>query len=140
MTPTSTNSTGFTLSLSQDEKQFLLLELPSLRPLAFVQSIRTPDLCFITLPAQVVEPGYQLNLQPADIEALGYTQAQPPRMGQELLCLAPLGVGAAFQEVQHGRGHRQVSLAQPGRELASVRASARGADDRLGARSTSSLA
>jgi flagellar assembly factor FliW len=73
-----------------DEKEFLLLELPSLRPLAFVQSICTPDLCFITLPTQVVDPGYQLNLQAADIKALGYTEEQPPRMGSDLLCLALL--------------------------------------------------
>ena len=73
-----------------DEKEFLLLELPSMRPLAFVQSIRTPGLCFIALPAQVVEPGYQPNLQPDDVEAFGYPADQPPTMGQDLLCLALL--------------------------------------------------
>jgi flagellar assembly factor FliW len=71
-----------------DEKEFLLLELPSMRPLAFVQSIRTPELCFIALPAQVVEPEYQLHLQPADIEAFGYSEDHPPTMGHDLLCLA----------------------------------------------------
>jgi flagellar assembly factor FliW len=73
-----------------DEKEFLLLELPSMRPLAFVQSVRTPDLCFIALPAQVVEPGYQLHLQVPDIEAFGYPPGDPPIMGRDLLCLALL--------------------------------------------------
>jgi flagellar assembly factor FliW len=72
------------------EKEFLLLELPSMRPLAFVQSVRTPELCFLALPTQVVEPGYQLCLQPADIEALGYSLERPPKMGKHLLCLALL--------------------------------------------------
>lgn len=72
------------------EKEFLLLELPSMRPVAFVQSIRTPDLCFIALPAQVVEPEYRLSLQDCDIEALGYSLQKPPVMGKDLLCLALL--------------------------------------------------
>jgi flagellar assembly factor FliW len=73
-----------------EEKEFILLELPSMRPLAFVQSIRTTDLCFVALPAQVIDPGYQLHLQTADIEAFGYTPDQPPTMGHDLLCLALL--------------------------------------------------
>jgi flagellar assembly factor FliW len=71
-----------------DEKEFLLLELPSTRPLVFVQSIRTPDLCFISLPAQVVMPEYTLDLGPEDVGSLGYTIQTPPAMGRDLLCLA----------------------------------------------------
>lgn len=70
-----------------DEKEFLLLEMPSTRPLAFVQSIRTPDLCFISLPVQVVMPEYKLELGSEDIESLGYTVKAPPAMGQNVLCL-----------------------------------------------------
>lgn len=72
------------------EKDFLLLELPSMRPLAFVQSIRTPALCFLTLPVQVIEPGYRLCLQPLDIEAFGYSMEKPPVLGKDVLCLALL--------------------------------------------------
>lgn len=74
------------------EQEFLLLELPSTRPLAFIQSIRTPDLCFISMPAQVVTPDYRLALSPTDIEILGYTPDQPPQMGRDLLCLALLTI------------------------------------------------
>jgi flagellar assembly factor FliW len=76
-----------------DETEFLLLELPSARPIAFVQSIRTPQLCFISLPAQVVDPGYRLALEPQDIAALGYSQGATPVMGKDLLCLALLTMG-----------------------------------------------
>jgi flagellar assembly factor FliW len=75
-----------------EEKEFLLLELPSSRPLVFVQSIRTPELCFISLPAQVVKPDYCLQMSPSDIESLGYAPGTPPVMGQDVLCLAFLTV------------------------------------------------
>lgn len=76
-----------------DEKEFLLLELPSTRPMAFVQSIRTPGLCFISLPAQTVEPAYRLSMQSSDVAALGYPLEDPPAMGEDVLCLALLTVG-----------------------------------------------
>lgn len=71
-----------------DEKEFLLLELPSTRPLAFVQSVRTPELCFISLPAQVVMPDYRLELDPEDIQSFGYSVDNPPAMGRDLLMLS----------------------------------------------------
>jgi flagellar assembly factor FliW len=76
-----------------DEKQFLLLELPSMRPLAFIQSIRTPELCFISLPAQVVDAQYTLSLQPSDVAIFGYRPEKPPVMGKDVLCLALLTAG-----------------------------------------------
>jgi flagellar assembly factor FliW len=75
------------------EREFLLLELPSVRPIAFVQSIRTPGLCFITLPAQIVDPAYSLILRPGDAGALGYPDDAPPVMGKDVLCLALLTIG-----------------------------------------------
>ena len=73
-----------------EEKQFLLLELPSARPLVFVQSIRSAALCFIALPAQVIDPAYQLSLNEYDLEAFGYAAQAVPAMGKDLLCLALL--------------------------------------------------
>jgi flagellar assembly factor FliW len=75
------------------ETEFLLLELPSARPIAFVQSIRTPGLCFITLPAQIVDPAYRLALKPGDAGALGYSDDALPVMGKDVLCLALLTIG-----------------------------------------------
>ena len=61
-----------------EEKEFLLLELPSSRPLVFIQSIRSQNLCFLSLPAQIVDPAYKLSLRPHDLLALGYTKDAPP--------------------------------------------------------------
>lgn len=76
-----------------EEKEFLLLELPSSRPLVFIQSIHSQNLCFLSLPAQIVDSAYTLSLRPQDLLALGYSDAAPPVMGKDLLCLAILTLG-----------------------------------------------
>jgi flagellar assembly factor FliW len=76
-----------------EEKDFLLLELPSSRPLVFIQSARSSDLCFLGLPAQVVDPAYELAIRLEDQIAFGYPEHTPPVMGKDLLCLAILTVG-----------------------------------------------
>ena len=75
------------------ETEFLLLELPSVRPMAFLQSVRSANLCFISLPAQVIEGEYQLSISGLDLQALGYSESAPPVMGKDVLCLALLTVG-----------------------------------------------
>jgi flagellar assembly factor FliW len=79
---------GFTL-----ETEWLLLELPSLRPLVFIQSVRTQTLCFLALPAQVIEPSYRLSLREDDCDWFGSPNGAPPQMGKDLLCLALLTLG-----------------------------------------------
>jgi flagellar assembly factor FliW len=79
---------GFT-----SETEWLLLELPSLRPLVFIQSVRTSTLCFLALPAQVIEPTYRLALRDQDCEWFGYPSNTPPQMGKDLLVLALLTLG-----------------------------------------------
>jgi flagellar assembly factor FliW len=74
------------------ETEFLLLELPSARPMAFLQSVHTQDLCFLTLPVQVIDPEYRLLLYPHDAEAFGYPATALPVMGKQLLCLAILTI------------------------------------------------
>ena len=36
------------------EQRFLCIERPALRPVAFLQSVSNPELCFITLPARSI--------------------------------------------------------------------------------------
>ena len=76
-----------------EEKDFLLLELPSSRPLVFIQSARSSSLCFLSLPAQVIDPTYQLAIRLEDQITLGYPENAPPAMGKDLLCLAILTIG-----------------------------------------------
>jgi len=75
------------------ETEFLLLELPSARPMAFLQSVRSSNLCFISLPAQVIEGEYRLSMNGGDLRSFGYSDNAPPVMGKDVLCLALLTVG-----------------------------------------------
>jgi flagellar assembly factor FliW len=75
-----------------DETEFLLLELPSARPIVFIQSIHNANLCFISLPVQVIDPDYRLLLTERDRQALGYSEAASPEMGTDFLCLALLTI------------------------------------------------
>lgn len=75
-----------------DETQFLLLAVPSSRPIVFLQSVRSPKLCFISLPVQVIDTDYALSLNCTDLKRLGYSGAAPPRLGRDVLCLALLTI------------------------------------------------
>jgi flagellar assembly factor FliW len=63
--------------------QFVCIERPGLRPISFLQSVDDPGVCFITLPAQAVDPEYELNLANEDLRVLGLAQMQ-----ESLACLA----------------------------------------------------
>jgi flagellar assembly factor FliW len=77
----------------EKEREFLPVEQPSTRPLVYLQSLATSDLCFVGLPVWLVEPGYRLELSEEDSERLqlGDGVAVGPATGG-LLCLALLTV------------------------------------------------
>jgi flagellar assembly factor FliW len=49
--------------------------------------VAAPDLCFLCLPALVVEPRYRLALAEEDLRALGLPPGRQPRIGDDVLCL-----------------------------------------------------
>ncbi len=102
----------------EGERRFLALELPHCHPLLFLQSMATPELCFLALPARAVEPDYRLELAPGDLAALGLRRA--PAGGAGLLCLALLtvtegGITANLRApvVVEPAGRRAVQSIQP---------------------------
>lgn len=70
------------------ERRFLCIERPAFRPVVFLQSVERTELCFITLPARSVDPGYQLDVAPEEREVLGLATAEVPTWEQSLACLA----------------------------------------------------
>ena len=46
----------------EHESEFVLIDQPQNRPLVFVQSLRTPDLCFVALPVLSVDSAYGLSV------------------------------------------------------------------------------
>lgn len=74
------------------ERSFLLIERPEQHPLVYMQSLSTPDLCFLALPVRAVAPGYQLALSLEDRELLDLPCGDPPAIGADVLCLALVSV------------------------------------------------
>jgi flagellar assembly factor FliW len=70
------------------ETRFLSIEQPALRPLVFLQSLSTPDTCFVTLPVFVVDKDYVISLDPDDLAAVGLPSERQPAVGADILCLA----------------------------------------------------
>ncbi len=74
----------------EGERQFVLIEKPDLKPLVFVQSLATPELCFLTLPILTVSPDYRLEMAEAGRDALGLPRR--PVIGRDVACLAIVNV------------------------------------------------
>jgi flagellar assembly factor FliW len=76
----------------EDQHRFLLIEQPVNRPLAFLQSMDRPELCFVTVPAQIVIQDYCVSLSQQECDILGLEAGSQARAGGELLVLAILAV------------------------------------------------
>jgi len=72
----------------EHERRFLSLEQPANQPLVFLQSVTTPELCFVALPVTSIDPAYRLEMEEPDLELLGLPQSGDVAMRQDLLKLA----------------------------------------------------
>ena len=76
----------------EQEKRFLALRQPQNEPMVFLQSLLTPELCFVALPVQAVRPGFRLNMAPEDLAALQLDPSRQPEIGRDVLCLTLLSL------------------------------------------------
>ncbi len=74
------------------QRRFVPVEHPSTRPILFLQSLDTPELCFITLPVLVVNPAYRLAVSEEDLALLQLPTVRQPAIGTDVLCLAILTI------------------------------------------------
>jgi len=77
----------------EDEHEFILIDQPAYRPLAFFQSLRTPHLCFLALPALSVDRSYRLAVPAEDLALLGLDTSRQPNIGEEVMCLSFIAAG-----------------------------------------------
>lgn len=77
----------------EEENAFLFLSRPDTEPLMFMQSLKTPQLCFMLFPVFVVDPQYELLLDDAELSALRMQCDSQPRIGQDVLCAAIVRAG-----------------------------------------------
>jgi flagellar assembly factor FliW len=79
----------------EGSRRFVLLRHGELEPLLLLQSAEDDSLSLPVIPAQFVDPAYELHVEARDCELLGF--AEPPRPG-DAVCLLVLilgGPGAA---------------------------------------------
>jgi flagellar assembly factor FliW len=74
----------------EEHTAFLFIQQPQTKPLVFMQSLRDPSVCFVQLPATVVDPDYRLELSAEEAIALGLPEAETPQDRPELLSLVLL--------------------------------------------------
>jgi flagellar assembly factor FliW len=74
----------------EEHTAFLFIQQPRTNPLVFMQSLRDPAVCFVQLPATVVDPNYHLELSPEEAAALGLPYTEEPQTGPDLLSLVLL--------------------------------------------------
>lgn len=74
----------------EDEHKMLPVEIPSQRPLVYLQSMANAEICFAALPVLVVDAGFQLHLSEDELAALDFSEASQPVIGEDVLCLALL--------------------------------------------------
>jgi flagellar assembly factor FliW len=77
----------------EDQTRFLAHQRMETQPVIYLQSLTTPNLCFITLPVETVVPAYRLSLSVEDRRALGLDETKQPQIPTdgtptEVLCLA----------------------------------------------------
>lgn len=65
---------------------FTLVEQPEVAPIVFMQSLNSPELCFMAAPVVAIDLDYSLALTPEDLDRLGLPQVDTA----DLLCLTLL--------------------------------------------------
>ena len=78
----------------EELREFVCLTQTESTPLVYLQSTIDPVICFVTLPAQVIEPNYQFRISAEEGDVLGVNVLQPPS-ASEILCLAILSAGVS---------------------------------------------
>jgi flagellar assembly factor FliW len=74
----------------ENELRILPVEIPSQRPLVYLQSIIHPDICFAALPVFVIDPLFRLRLSEEERLLLQLPEVCDPVVGTDVLCLALL--------------------------------------------------
>jgi|SRR5579884_2954375 flagellar assembly factor FliW len=78
----------------EHETRFVLLAPLETAPLVFLQSERTPGLCFIAIPVDAICSNYNLALSAEDLEKCGFEPGRVPKTS-EIAVLAILSVGSS---------------------------------------------
>jgi flagellar assembly factor FliW len=80
----------------EEEQRFVLMEMKEHEPLVFLQSLTTPELCFLAFPILVVDRDYRLSVSVEDMAALELDPATSLELGRDLLVLTLVSLHDGF--------------------------------------------
>ncbi len=73
----------------ESERLFVPIEREATKPVLFLQSLVSPDLCFLTLPVEAIDPNYRIALSVDDLNVIGIAA----EADKSLRCLALVCAG-----------------------------------------------
>lgn len=76
----------------ESSRKFVLRAQPSFAPVACLQSIDSPDLCFLVVPVGALLADYTLAASADDLRALGLSEDDQAGARPDVVCLAILTV------------------------------------------------
>ncbi len=74
----------------ENQTRFVLVEQPPVAPIVFLQSMTTPNLCFLAAPVNFIDAQYELSITRDDLQVLGMEGKGPFQPGAGVLCLVIL--------------------------------------------------
>jgi flagellar assembly factor FliW len=74
----------------EEERQMLPVEIPAQRPIVYLQSLESQDICFVCLPVLIIDPAFQLDLSDEEKAVLRLPPDGVPAIGTDVLCLGLL--------------------------------------------------
>lgn len=74
----------------ENHRRMAPLEIPAQRPLVYLQSLESDEVCFVTLPVFVIDPAFELRLSEEERFVLQLPDDCDPAIGTDVLCLALL--------------------------------------------------
>jgi flagellar assembly factor FliW len=72
----------------EKETSFVPVQRQGYEPVVFLQSLSSPDLCFLTVPVDVVDKQYQLRIMNEDLQVISPSGEHAPPATEDLACLA----------------------------------------------------
>lgn len=72
----------------EKETSFIPVHKDGYEPVVFLQSLSSPELCFLTLPVNCVDRGYELRILNEDLQVIAPSCDHKPPATEDLACLA----------------------------------------------------
>ena len=86
----------------EDQHRMVAIEIPSQRPVVYLQSLESDEVCFAALPVYVIDPSFRLSLSEDERAALHLPENCDPAIGADVLCLALLRKSEGTVEANTG--------------------------------------